>query len=223
MAKIHGDSIQHGDFRYFLKEESRGPVARSDFKSGGGCQQSLVGSTPILFRHFSRVVGLYGSSECGMTLEEFSASLPGDLLYAPQSDLWVRPGQDLWTVGANAFVVHYGRFMIFYPKPDGLQFAPQDSLGVMETWKTAFAIEAPFAGRLTRSNLAAAEDIERVRSSPYEQGWLFEVCPADTEAAREGLLGLSQYREWLATHGQHQFAHLMPEKNLVPYDPLTGV
>ena len=33
------------------KEECRDPVVRPDFKSGRGCQQSLVGSTPILFRH----------------------------------------------------------------------------------------------------------------------------------------------------------------------------
>ena len=31
-------------------EECRVPVGRPDFKSGRGCQQSLVGSTPILFR-----------------------------------------------------------------------------------------------------------------------------------------------------------------------------
>ena len=34
-------------------EECRVPVGRPDFKSGRGCQQSLVGSTPILFRHES--------------------------------------------------------------------------------------------------------------------------------------------------------------------------
>ncbi len=34
------------------KEEFRDPVVRPDFKSGRGCQQSLVGSTPMLFRHF---------------------------------------------------------------------------------------------------------------------------------------------------------------------------
>lgn len=32
-------------------EELRFPVERPDFKSGRGCQQSLVGSTPTLFRH----------------------------------------------------------------------------------------------------------------------------------------------------------------------------
>lgn len=34
------------------EEECRVPVGRPDFKSGRGCQQSLVGSTPMLFRHF---------------------------------------------------------------------------------------------------------------------------------------------------------------------------
>ncbi len=32
-------------------EELRSLVGRPDFKSGRGCQQSLVGSTPTLFRH----------------------------------------------------------------------------------------------------------------------------------------------------------------------------
>lgn len=35
----------------YLMEEDRPPVGRPDFKSGKGCQQSLVGSTPTLFRH----------------------------------------------------------------------------------------------------------------------------------------------------------------------------
>ncbi len=33
-----------------IMEECRVPVVRPDFKSGRGCKQSLVGSTPILFR-----------------------------------------------------------------------------------------------------------------------------------------------------------------------------
>ena len=32
-------------------EENRSPVGRQDFNSCRGCQQSLVGSTPSLFRH----------------------------------------------------------------------------------------------------------------------------------------------------------------------------
>ena len=36
-----------------ILEEFRDPVVRPDFKSGRGCQQSLVGSTPMLFRHSS--------------------------------------------------------------------------------------------------------------------------------------------------------------------------
>ncbi len=42
----------HGGFRDQQRmEELRFPVERPDFKSGRGCQQSLVGSTPTLFRH----------------------------------------------------------------------------------------------------------------------------------------------------------------------------
>ena len=37
-------------------EELRSPVGRPDFKSGRGCQQSLVGSTPTLFRHPSSLL-----------------------------------------------------------------------------------------------------------------------------------------------------------------------
>ena len=44
-------------------EECRVPVGRPDFKSGRGCQQSLVGSTPILFRQYTRRSHVIGG--CG--------------------------------------------------------------------------------------------------------------------------------------------------------------
>lgn len=34
-------------------EENRSPVGRQDFNSCRGCQQSLVGSTPSLFRQLT--------------------------------------------------------------------------------------------------------------------------------------------------------------------------
>lgn len=46
-----------------LQEECRVPVGRPDFKSGRGCQQSLVGSTPILFRQLTSLVDLVELSE----------------------------------------------------------------------------------------------------------------------------------------------------------------
>ncbi len=48
-TKTSDQDAVHPDYQRM--EELRFPVERPDFKSGRGCQQSLVGSTPTLFRH----------------------------------------------------------------------------------------------------------------------------------------------------------------------------
>jgi glycine cleavage system H protein len=168
------------------KEEFRDPVVRPDFKSGRGCQQSLVGSTPMLFRR-----------ACSMNFD--LGALPADLLYAAEEDMWVRVEPDgKTTVGTTHLVAAHGQFVFFAPRPAGTEIARGRSLGVMETAKTAVAIHAPLSCRIIEANPAVERDATLITKEPYEAAWLFRIEPTALEAERATLMDVTQYRAWLA-------------------------
>lgn len=196
-------SLWMGSCEPIHKEEFRDPVVRPDFKSGRGCQQSLVGSTPMLFRQFRHECTALRSQRRvsrahAMTLD--LALLPPDLLYAAEEDMWVRlePG-GLATVGTTHLVAAHGQFVFFAPRPAGSTIARERSLGVMETAKTAVAIHAPLSCRIVEANVAVERDATLITREPYGAAWLFRVEPTALDSERVLLMDADQYRAWLAS------------------------
>lgn len=125
-------------------------------------------------------------------------TLPPDLLYAPEQDMWVRLESDgTATIGATHLVTMHGQFMFFSPRPVGTPVKLDRSLGVMETAKTAVAIHAPLTCTILAANAAVEADAGLVTRDPYGEGWLFRVQPSALEAERSALLTAAAYREWL--------------------------
>jgi glycine cleavage system H protein len=156
-----------------------------------------------------------------MQLEEILAELPPDLLYAPEQDLWVRPEGEEVVVGANRFVVAHGQFMLFYPRPCEIPVMRERSLGVMETVKTAVAIECPLSCVIVDTNQEAQKDISVVINDPYGAGWLYRLRPIAWEEESATLMTADRYREWLSQHSSQRLR--APDRHKVelpPIDPL---
>jgi len=157
-----------------------------------------------------------------MTLDDFVEGLPDDLLYVCDTDLWIRPESDaLWVIGANAFVTKHGKFLIFYPKPEGHVVERHAPLGAMETWKTAFGIEAPFDCEIIRGNPEVASSVQLAVADPYGRGWLFEVRPLDPSESKKSLMTARAYKDWLRDHARSQFEHLSHRSTVdeLQFDP----
>lgn len=132
-------------------------------------------------------------------MDELSAQLPADLLYAPEQDMWVRLEADgTVRVGATHLVAAHGQFMLFTPRPVDTVIERDRSLGVMETAKTAVAIHAPISGRIVEFNPAVVDDIALVERDPYGEGWLFRLAPSALDAERTALQDGASYAAWLA-------------------------
>jgi len=130
-------------------------------------------------------------------LDALAKLVPG-LLYAAEQDLWVRPEADgTIRVGATHLVAAHGQFMLFTPRPVGTEVKRDQSLGVMETAKTAVAIHAPVSARVLEFNAAATADVTLVERDPYGAGWLFRLQPTAMETERDALLDLDSYAAWL--------------------------
>jgi glycine cleavage system H protein len=124
--------------------------------------------------------------------------VPG-VLYAPEQDMWVLPEPDgTLRLGATHLVAAHGQFMLFTPRPVGTEVARDQSLGVMETAKTAMAIHAPVSGRVVEANTAVVTDVSLVERDPYGAGWLFILQPTALEAERGFLQDAATYASWLA-------------------------
>jgi glycine cleavage system H protein len=161
-----------------------------------------------------------------MTLDQFIAELPAHDWFCPENDLWLRPLQGgNWQLGANAIVAKFGKFMVFYPKEQGLHIDAKESLGVMETWKTALGIPCPAPATLVCANQAVVSDINLVAQSPYDQGWLFQIRPDDESVLRSRLMQKDDYVAWLKVHGEKQFAAFFSDEDPADliYDPLRGI
>jgi glycine cleavage system H protein len=72
-----------------------------------------------------------------------------------------------------------------------------DGCAVVESVKAASDVYAPLAGRVTAVNQALSGEPGVVNNSPYAEGWLFRMEPADP-AEVAALLDAPAYRALLA-------------------------
>ncbi|RPJ73517.1 MAG: glycine cleavage system protein H, partial [Desulfobacteraceae bacterium] len=68
--------------------------------------------------------------------------------------------------------------------------------GSVESVKAVSELYMPIAGKVVEKNAALADSPELVNSSPYDQGWMIAIAPADPAEA-QGLLTSQSYRDKL--------------------------
>lgn len=128
--------------------------------------------------------------------QTFSDRLPGDLLYDPRRDMWVRPVADgRVEIGATAFGLFLaGEVIAFTPKPNGAEIECGRGLGTIETGKTVLAVHCPLTLRLDQSNEAAEEAPALLESDPYGAGWMIRGTPVNWAIEKMQLVGAASYR-----------------------------
>jgi glycine cleavage system H protein len=97
------------------------------------------------------------------------------------------------TVGITEHAQELLGDMVFVELPEvGRQLAAAEDCAVVESVKAASDVYAPIAGEVTEANSALEESPEIVNQSPYGDGWLFRMQPADA-AEIDGLLDAAGY------------------------------
>lgn len=72
-----------------------------------------------------------------------------------------------------------------------------DACAVVESVKAASDVYAPISGKLAATNEALSDSPELVNSSPYDEGWLLRLHPANP-AELEELMDAEAYSHFLA-------------------------
>lgn len=129
--------------------------------------------------------------------EIFRGTIPADLLYDPEYDMWVQPDDDGLTVriGATAYGIHLaGKIIGFTCKPRGTTLERGRGIGTVESAKTVLAVHAPLGGELLEGNAAAEENPELLNRDPYGAGWMALVRPDDWRRDMDRLVDAKAYR-----------------------------
>ncbi len=121
------------------------------------------------------------------------SNVPEELKYT-KSHEWVRREADgSVTIGITEHAQELLGDMVFVELPEvGRQLAAEEDCAVVESVKAASDVYAPITGEVTEANSALEDSPEIVNQSPYGDGWLFRMMPADA-AEIDGLLDAAGY------------------------------
>lgn len=124
---------------------------------------------------------------------------PDDIKYLA-SHQWGRLEADgTVTVGITDYAQDQLGDVVFVDLPAvGTQLTQKGEAGVIESVKTASDLFAPVSGTVTAINPALEETPEIVNDSPYGNGWLLKVAPADVTREWDNLLDAAGYQAAVA-------------------------
>jgi glycine cleavage system H protein len=118
---------------------------------------------------------------------------PADLRYTKDHE-WARASGDNVVVGITSFAVEQlGDITLVELPQAGATVTTGESLGTIESVKSVSEIYAPVSGRVIRVNEKLEDSPELVNESPFGEGWMVEIEPA--EAALDNLLDAESYAE----------------------------
>lgn len=106
---------------------------------------------------------------------------PQDLRYS-ESHEWVRVESDgSVTVGITGHAQELLGDLVFVETPEpGSAASAGEACATVESVKAASDVYAPVSGEVVAVNEGLADAPELVNESPYDDGWLFRIRPAET-------------------------------------------
>jgi glycine cleavage system H protein len=126
------------------------------------------------------------------------SEVPEQLLFTDDHE-WLRLEDDgNVTVGITDHAQSALGELVFVEVPEnGADFAAGDACAAVESVKAASDVYCPLAGEITQVNETLEDEPERVNSSPYDDGWIFRMRPADATVL-ESLMDAEAYQRFLA-------------------------
>ena len=121
------------------------------------------------------------------------SNVPSDLKYISSHE-WVREEDDgTVTIGITDHAQELLGDVVYVELPDvDSEVALEDEIAVVESVKAASDIYAPLSGTIIAINEDLEDAPETVNSSPYDDGWMFKMKPAEL-AELDNLLDAEAY------------------------------
>ena len=126
------------------------------------------------------------------------SEVPEQLMYTEEHE-WLRLEDDgNVTVGITDHAQAALGELVFVEVPEnGADFGSGDACAVVESVKAASDVYCPLEGEVTAVNESLADEPELVNSSPYDDGWIFRLRPADATVL-DGMMDGEAYQRFIA-------------------------
>jgi glycine cleavage system H protein len=108
-------------------------------------------------------------------------SIPEDLLYNIENNVWVRRESDgTATVGLTSYACSLaGQIVSYTPKKPGKEVKKDKSCATVESGKWVGPAKTPVTGEVVDTNPAVAAKPGLINEDPYGEGWLVKIKPQD--------------------------------------------
>jgi len=118
---------------------------------------------------------------------------PGDLLYT-ESHEWVKDEGKRVTIGLTDYAQSQLKDIVYVDMPEaGSELKKGESIGVVESVKTAADVYSPVTGKVIEANFTLKDHPQFVNEDPYGKGWLVKMEIQDREELKS-LLSSEAYQ-----------------------------
>jgi len=123
------------------------------------------------------------------------SDIPGDLKFLSSHE-WARVGSDgAITIGISEHAQDLLGDIVFVELPEvGQSVDAESDAAIVESVKAASDIYSPLSGEVIEVNVLLEDQPEIINSSPYEDGWIYKLTPADMSEL-DNLLSPEDYSE----------------------------
>uniref|UniRef100_A0A1I8A5G6 Glycine cleavage system H protein n=1 Tax=Steinernema glaseri TaxID=37863 RepID=A0A1I8A5G6_9BILA len=109
---------------------------------------------------------------------------------------WISVSGSVGTVGISDFAQSELGDVVYAELPEvGLELNKGDSIGVIESVKSASDVYSPVTGKITAINDKIESSPQLINKSTYEEGWLFKVELKNAEELKE-LMDEAAYKQY---------------------------
>src|SRR5688500_7616929 len=123
------------------------------------------------------------------------SNIPAELRYAKSHEWLKREGDGTVTIGITDYAQNSLGDITYVQLPKvGATLKAGETFGVVESVKAASDLYLPIAGTVVAVNSALDSAPETVNQSPYGEGWMLKLKPADPSAAT-ALLDAAAYAQ----------------------------
>ncbi|MGQ0636027.1 MAG: glycine cleavage system protein GcvH [Planctomycetaceae bacterium] len=114
-----------------------------------------------------------------------------------KSDEWVSVEGETATIGISDFAVNALTDLVYLDLPAaGRKLGAGEAFGVVESVKAASDLYSPVAGEVVASNTALADQLDKLSSDPFGDGWLIKVRLASREMPPELMDRAAYEKHW---------------------------
>jgi glycine cleavage system H protein len=102
-------------------------------------------------------------------------NFPEELLYTDTHE-WVKNEGSQVTVGLTDYAQSQLKDIVYVELPElGSNFKKGESIGVVESVKTAADLFSPVTGKVTETNVTLKDSPQFVNEDPYGKGWILKM------------------------------------------------